>query len=269
MSIVGLQSLPITMAAPTDRLLGAASDNVPCADTIAPKLTGYYWPILDDSVDVSLAQLATGTMTLDEVVACLQAMEGGKRLPSPDPDLVALDTDHALLALPAGGILVARTADDLRVIASAKPGPNRALAALVDPAPASAEWTALAIDYTWELLGVESLGVVLEYDRALESGPLAIRVRFHDAEAARLALDRFAHPDDVVARSALGEPVADALALIRARGTLAVEGRDLVIRGRIQASEWSTSPLAIFGGLAVPVGRPLTDDERARLLRRR
>lgn len=280
LAIEGLQSLPLDMAARTDRLLGAASYNVPCTGAIARKLTGYYWPLVDDALDLTMPQLVTGTMTVDEIVACMQKLEGGTRVPTSDPSIVALDTDHAFLVLAGGGILMARSAEELAPLAGdgasapaatvdrPRPVTRNPLAALVNP-PSTAEWTAVAKDFTWELLGVESLGVIFEYDRSLEPGPLAIRVRFRTADAAKAARDQLDHVDDVVARSALGEPVAAALAVIRSRGSLTVDGRDVLVRGRVSESDWEENPLGIFRALAVPVGRPLTTEERARLLRHR
>lgn len=236
-----------------------------CMKPVIEKIKAVYEATFIFPLEIKVARLAYGG-NVNEIVKCLAKLGEKRTKKSKDPRIAQLSL-LVLTQLPGDWIMWTEDTKGLdEVLASISDTPNP-LGAITMTQPTSAYSSAVAIDYAWEVFGVPSLGTVFEYEKPYEDGALVVRVAFADADAAKLArqrLDRL--PDDRAEQTLFGQQVPALLARLRTM-KVTVEGNEVVLRGNVKWNEKDESLFGIFLG-APPVRRPLTQDERDRLLRR-
>jgi hypothetical protein len=163
-------------------------------DDLATRVRAVYRPYVDSQHDHASAVLLHVAFALGDVSACLATVEGAEVVAG-DPRFVQYGVFPAFAEVADGWILAGEPLLLADVVAS-KPQVPHPLATLLESAPPTGFlWTAMARDYTSDLLGVPSTGVIVEGE---VFGPKPSRyvlsVQFADAATARLALERFVNP---------------------------------------------------------------------------
>ncbi len=243
-----------------------------CFPKVIEKIKAVYEAAFLHPLAIKDAKLIHTTATVAEIEKCVATIGEKRAKPQPkDRRIVELQLT-TLTQLPGPWILWTPNAKEAKAIgellATASETPNP-LAALMATQPSTTQWHASTYDYTWETLGVPSLGVIFEYDKKWTAGPFAMRLVFANAATAKLARERiFKLPDDLALQTAVGERVKEAIAILRGpRAKVVLDGREVVVRGSINENEWNDYPFVAFEALATPVRRPLTKDEASRLIR--
>lgn len=254
---------------------------LPCTAGLAAKTShvlelGYPFPGDKHPLDGATVVALVTTAATKEVVACLAEIAGVKPRPTKAKDKRDTLIGRTLLRDLGDGLLVLvgnkvsadpeATARALFGIAGTAPHP---LARILDHGAATPMFSAYALDYTWELLGVPSTGMILEYADRRAGGPIAIRLRFADTQTATLALARFDHPDDAVFRSAFGESAEEVMRTLRTRAKITLRDDEVILRGTATTREleYNEMPFNMFLALGIPLTRPLTREEERRLFR--
>jgi hypothetical protein len=201
-----------------------------CFRTLLPRFQDLYWAYVPDDTGGAPLELIRSDVTANDVLRCINS-EVAKRRASTDPRIVVLDSldGTSALAVIAPGWLAHSTRPELIAALLASP-PNARFVPLAHPL--GEHWIVDARDFTHEVLGVPSRGIV--YDApVIGEGRIRGVMYFADEDTARIALERFVHPENYppVARAAIFELVQEARDFALAHGTLHIAGATIVFEG--------------------------------------